>query len=86
MKILLTSLSKNLEFLSKSKSAFISETVRTGFLQSVLVTQNTFIWDTVPDGVITTKFLTCRLFAESTGDFKQKLLSRHFWRPSKISA
>ena len=48
----------HLEFLSKHKNAFISETMR--------------------DRAISTKFLIHRVSAESTGDFSNKLFSRHF--------
>ena len=35
--------------------------------------------------VISTNFLTHRLSAESTGDFSQKLFSRHFWWPAILN-
>ena len=57
-----------------------------GHLDFLRKTQNTFIFETVRDFdeilTILTKFLTCRLSAESTGDFSQKSLSRHLWRSS----
>ena len=53
-----------------------------GHLEFMRKTQSTFIWQTVRDRVVSTKFLTCRLSAEFTGGFSQKSLSHHFWRPS----
>ena len=38
------------------------------------------------DTVILMKFLTRRVYAESTGKFSQKSFSAHFWGPSLISA
>ena len=48
--------------------------------------KSAFISETVRDRAISTKVWTRRVSAECTGDFSQKSLSRHFWRPSWISA
>ena len=48
--------------------------------------KNKIISETEQDRVISMKFLTHRVYPEFTSDFSQKNFSRHFWRPSSISA
>ena len=76
-----------LNFFVKHKNAFISETEQdrapllTAILNFCIKCKNVFISETERDRAISTKFLTRRVSAESTGDFSQKSFSRHFWQP-----
>ena len=53
-----------------------------GHLKFLRKTQKVSISEMEQDRATPTKFLTHRVSTESTGDFSQKLFSRHFWWPS----
>ena len=63
-----------------TKNAFLP--LLTAILNFHVKRKSTFILETVQDRVISTKFWTCRVSAESTSDFSQKSLSHHYWQPS----
>ena len=50
--------------------------------QSLKVVDKISVSETERHRAILTEFLTRRVFVDCTGDFSQKLFSRHFWRPS----
>ena len=79
-----------LNFYVKRKNAFILEMVQDRAISMEVLTCGVSAQKliylgnalTVQDRPISMKFLTCRVYAECTGDFSQKSLSHHFWRPS----